>query len=146
MVTDSARIAREQDAISISVDARSSDLRAQTKGVSAALSDGTLAAIAFTYLTPEPDPAADGLLRFLETNDVAMTRAVERTPEGYRAELAIPATALDAQAGSAWKDLRIEVRAYDFDADQTGSQALYWQPTRFGNAPLTGTGSFTRGE
>jgi hypothetical protein len=150
-VTDDAlelgpeRLAREQDAIAIAIDARSAERRAETKSISAALFDGTLAAITVTFLTPEEAPARDELLGFLEKGDAALTRSVVRTDEGYRAELLVPSAVLDAQAGVPWRDLRIELRAYDFDPGEHGETILHWQPYRFGDAPLAGTGAFTRG-
>ncbi len=144
IVLASDRLAREQDAISVTVDVRDEISLGQHKGAAAAMFDGTLASMTLTFLTPETNPTPDEVLEFVETENLELTRAVVEVDGGYQAELAIPFSVLDRKAGGEWREARIGIRAYDFDQDEHGNVVLYWQPYRFGDAPLAGTGSFRR--
>ncbi len=49
----------------------------------------------------------------------------------------------------AWQMLRIGVTAVDWDAHERygySGTALHWQPDRFGEAPVVGSGTFERGK
>ena len=70
-------------------------------------------------------------------------------------EARIDGAFLDEQAGEPWRAVRLDVAAVDWDDDGAGNRigwlapgsagaALHWQPYRFGEAPVAGSGTFVR--
>lgn len=62
---------------------------------------------------------------------------------------------LSEHAGEPWRTARLGVAVVDWDEDDAGNgiawhypgsagAALYWQPDRFGEAPVAGSGTFVR--
>ena len=132
-----------QDAMVVVVDARPEAERNQNKSLGDSLEDGSLSKIALNFLTVEKEQPIP-VLAFLDEIRAQMITAVSRTDDGYQAELAIPVSYLNKQSGGEWDVLRVSLYAQDFDEDQKGPERLYWQPNRFGDAPLAGTGEFVR--
>ena len=62
---------------------------------------------------------------------------------------------MDTHADGRWETVRVSVVAVDWDEGEvdnlipwhirgSSAMALHWQPNRFGDAPVAGSGTFTR--
>ena len=147
---------RVQDGLLIVVDARAEPQRSANTRRFQAGRRGHLARMALDYLTLV-DAAPDESLSSLADARAAVTWKTRRTPTGYIAEARVSGVFLDTQAGGRWRMLRIGVTAVDWDAGEvrnripwhvhgSSSSALHWQPDRFGEAPVAGSGTFVRQE
>ena len=145
---DAARSEREQDAISVVLDARPDPERSANEPFFGAISSGSMAKLVFAWLTPveaQPDPIFRAMLP--ELPDGAR-RAVRKTSRGFSAELAIPRAWLDERQGGPWQAFRLDVGQQDFDADGREHVQHVWRPSRFGTGqamPTPGSGTFVRG-
>ena len=94
-------------------------------------------------------------LRFLEGSRAAVTWKAAATEVGYDVEFKVDGAFLDAHAGGPWEKVRLAIAAIDWDQGESvnmipwhskGSDgvALHWQPSRFGEAPVAGSGTFVR--
>ena len=145
IVASSALGPREQDGLLLVVDARNEPQRStDTRRFATGMARDNL-----TLADAAPD------LRFHAESRAAVTWKTKRTATGYVAEAKISGAFLDAQAGGAWQLLRIGVTAVDWDAYEirnripwhppgSSGTALHWQPDRFGEAPVAGSGTFQR--
>ena len=145
---------RVQDAIVLNVDSRPEPQRSANVPLYPATRDGHIARMARAHLTVVPAKPAPSS-GYLRQSEADVTWAVRRTPTGYNVEAQVPGDFLDAQAGGEWRDVRIGVTAVDWDSHEIENQiswetrgssgvALHWQPDRFGEAPVAGTGTFVR--
>ena len=146
--------AQTQDALVIFVDSRPDPERATNMPLFAAGRGGHLARMAVAYLTlVDPAPAPE--LNLLAKSFAAVAWRVRRTTTGYAAEARISGAFLDAHAGGRWETVRVGVVAVDWDEGEvdnlipwhtrgSSAVALHWQPNRFGDAPVAGSGTFTR--
>ncbi|MCY3811410.1 MAG: metallophosphoesterase [Gammaproteobacteria bacterium] len=146
---------RVQDALVINVDSRPEPQRSANVPLYPATRDGHVARMARAHLTvvaARPEPPDD----YLRASQADVRWRARRTERGYSVEAKIPGSFLDAQADGRWDVLRIAVTAVDWDEgeitneipwDARGSSgaALHWQPDRFGDAPVAGSGTFVRG-
>ncbi len=154
LVASEALGPRVQDALVINVDSRPEPQRSANVPLYPATRDGHVARMARAHLTvvdARPEPPDD----FLRQSEADVRWRATRTERGYRVEAEIPGSFLDAQANGRWDVLRIAVTAVDWDEgeianeipwDARGSSgvALHWQPDRFGEAPVAGSGTFVR--
>ncbi|MFP6836672.1 MAG: metallophosphoesterase [Pseudomonadales bacterium] len=143
IVASSDRTALEQDGIVIAVDARPDPERSANESLEAAVESGNLArlAVALITLVPErPAPIPD----FLKDVRAAIPTAIRRTSTGYSVEMAVPVAMLNQRQGKDWEMIRVSIYVNDFDDGERGFTTLHWQPNRFGDAPLAGTGTFVR--
>ena len=138
----------------INVDSRPEPQRSANVPLFPATRDGHVARMARAHLTlvdPRPEPADS----FLRQSQADVQWRAARTPNGYTVEARVPGSFLDAQAGGRWQILRIGVAAVDWDEGEISNQivwetrgssgvALHWQPDRFGDAPVAGSGTFVR--
>ena len=145
IVASSALGPRRQDGLLLVADARTEPQRSanpRRPKTGMALDRLTLA-----------DAAPD--LDFPAESRAAVTWKTKRTATGYVAEAKVSGAFLDAQAGGAWQMVRIGVTAVDWDAHEirdripwhargSSHTALHWQPYRFGEAPVAGSGTFQR--
>ena len=145
---------RVQDSLVVNVDSRPEPERSGNVPLYPATRDGHVARMARTHLTvvpAHPEPPDD----FLRQSAADVRWEAMRSDDGYVVEARIPGAFLDAQAGGSWKVLRIAMVAVDWDEgemanaipwDSRGSSgtALHWQPDRFGDAPVAGSGTFVR--
>ena len=94
-------------------------------------------------------------LRYLSASLAAVEWRTRRAADGYAVEARIDGAFLDEHAGEPWRTVRLGVAAVDWDDDGAGNRiawhyagsagaALYWQPDRFGAAPVAGSGTFVR--
>jgi len=146
---------RVQDALVINVDSRPEPERSANVPLYPATRDGHVARMARAHLTvveARPEPPDD----YLRQSQADVRWRARRTEHGYSVEAKIPGSFLDTEANGRWDVLRIAVTAVDWDEgeitneipwDARGSSgvALHWQPDRFGEAPVAGSGTFVRG-
>ena len=155
LVASEALGPRIQDALVVNVDSRPEPQRSANVPLYPATRDGHVARMARAHLTvidARPEPADD----YLPQSQADVRWQARPTERGYSVEAKIPGSFLDAQAaGGRWDVLRIAVTAVDWDEgeitndvpwDARGSSgvALHWQPDRFGEAPVAGSGTFVR--
>ncbi len=143
VVAGAQRTALEQDSVVVSFDARPEALRSRNMSVFEAFDHGEMNAIAINFATIEGD-APTRILGFLEQHREHMTWEVTRTDIGYDLELAVPHAVLDKQAEETWQAVRVSVHVADIDDGEHQATQLHWQPYRFGDAPVSGTGLFER--
>ena len=145
---------RIQDALVINIDSRPEPQRSANVPLYPATRDGHVARMARAHLTlvdPRPEPRDN----FPRQSQADVQWHAARTADGYIVEARVPGSFLDAQAGGRWQVLRIGVAAVDWDEGEISNQivwetrgssgvALHWQPDRFGDAPVAGSGTFVR--
>ena len=145
---------RVQDALVVNVDSRPEPQRSANVPLYPATRDGHIARMARAHLTvvdAHPEPPDD----YLPQSQADVVWWARRTERGYSVEAKIPGSFLDAQANGPWDVLRIAVTAVDWDEDEITNEipwdapgssgvALHWQPDRFGEAPVAGSGTFVR--
>ena len=143
IVASSDRTALEQDGIVIAVDARPDPERSANESLEAAVESGNLARLAVALITLVQERPAP-ILDFLKDVRAAIPTAIRRTSTGYSVEMAVPVAMLDQRQGKDWEMIRVSIYVNDFDDGERGFTTLHWQPNRFGDAPLAGTGTFVR--
>ena len=145
--SDPARSERDQDAVSVLLDARPDPARSANDGFFRAIANGSMKQMVWAWLMPveaQPDPIFRSMMPPLPEGT---QRAVKRTAKGYTAELAIPAAFLDERQGRPWQTFRLEVGQRDVDADGRDQVQHVWRPSRFGTGsalPVPGSGTFVR--
>jgi hypothetical protein len=136
--------AREQDHVTLSVDARPDPQRSENEGLFAAIRSGVMAKIVTVVATLE-EPRRDAVMTlFAGPPSEGVRFAAHRTPAGYAAEISIPRELLDERRGAAWDAVRLNVSLTDFDAGEPNHVALAWRPSRFGDRAIPGSGTFSR--
>ena len=144
-----------QDALVLFADARPEPERSANVLLYPATRRGHLASMAMARMTLV-EAAADRTAERLAQSFAAVQWKTKRTASGYVAEAMISGEFLSAQAGEPWHTVRISLAAVDWDEGEIANRipwhvrgssaaALHWQPNRFGDAPVAGTGTFTRG-
>jgi hypothetical protein len=139
------RVARDQDGVTVELDARPDPARSENGSVPSSMADGTLQSLLVTALTavePLPDPV---FAKVFAPPPEGVRRAVRQRDGGYTAELAVPARFLDERAGGAWERFRLNVVLQDFERDGS-SHSYAWRPSRFGapSETIRGAGTFVR--
>ncbi|MXW50944.1 MAG: hypothetical protein F4Z84_11930 [Gammaproteobacteria bacterium] len=139
------RIPRAQDSISFSIDPRDPPERDANMDVGQAVLGGDLAAQIAT-IVPTGAHAKDELLSWVDDANANTQISFASTDTGYAAELAVPLSYIASKApnGDDWQEARISVSVYDLDSDAHAADVLYWQPFRYGGAPLAGSQVFVR--
>jgi Calcineurin-like phosphoesterase len=143
--SSTARVAQQQDGVTIELDARPDPARSENQGVLPSIADGTLRSLLVTTLTavaPLPDPK---LASLLSPPPEGLRRAVHVRDGGYTAELAVPCRFLDERAGGEWQRFRLNVGLQDYGPDGDGHE-FEWRPSRFAAPSVTirGAGTFVR--
>jgi hypothetical protein len=145
--SDASRIAREQDAVQVTLDARPAPARDTDADIFRARGQGWLRELAFAWLPPgesRPDSLYELLLSPLPPGTL---HAARTTAEGYDVELAIPRAFLDERQGGPWQAFRLNVALQDFREPGADSATHWWRPSRFGLSdatPVPGAGTFER--
>ena len=143
-----------QDALVLFADARPEPERSANVLLYPATRRGHLASMAMARMTLA-EAAADRTAEQLAESFAAVQWKTRRTPSGYVAEAMISGDFLSEQAGEPWRTVRISLAAVDWDDGEianripwhvrgSSASALHWQPNRFGDAPVAGTGTFVR--
>jgi hypothetical protein len=136
--------AREQDHVTLSVDARPDPERSENQGLFAAIRSGVMKELVTVVATLE-EPRRDAAMAFFTGPPAEGARfAAYRTPTGYAAEISIPREILDERRGAAWDAVRLNVSVTDFDAGEPNHVSFAWRPSRFGDRAVPGSGTFTR--
>ena len=154
ILASSDREPRLQDAVLVFADARPEPARSANMSLYRAAATGNLAALAIGYLTLA-DAAQTPDLAYLSASLAAVEWRARRTTDGYAVEARIDGAFLDEHAGAPWRAVRLGVAAVDWDDDGAGNRiawhfpgsagtAVHWQPDRFGQAPVAGSGTFVR--
>ena len=145
-----------QDAFVIFADARPAPERSANLPLYPATVAGHLARMALARITLAQAAPDDTSARLAESLAAVRWRT-SRASTGYVVEAEISGAFLDAQAGKPWQHVRLGIVAVDWDEDEahnhipwhvrgSAGTALHWQPNRFGDAPVAGTGTFVRGD
>ena len=143
-----------QDAFVIFADARPEPERSANLPLYPATVAGHLARMALARITLAQAAPDDTSARLAESL-AAVRWQTSRASTGYVVEAEISGEFLDAQAGQPWQHVRLGIVAVDWDEDEahnhipwhvrgSAGAALHWQPNRFGDAPVAGTGTFAR--
>ena len=144
IVASPDEVAREQDHVSLNLDARPDPERSKNEETFAAIRSGAMAKMVSPLLALQetrPDP----ILRMFGAGvPEGVRQAVRRTASGYAVEVAVPASVLDERRGARWDALRLNVTMDDFDAGEPDHVALSWRPSRFEAGAIEGAGTFVR--
>ena len=138
-----------RDGLEIIVDARREPRRSENLAEYPATRRGDFDDLAVVLAQPAPAPARTFLPRARW-----QTRS---TSTGYTVEAVVSGEFLNSVAGGRWQHLRIGIAAVDWDEGEIenriragiqGSSGVYlhWQPDRFGQAPVAGSGTFVRAD
>ena len=138
-------IPRAQDAIGFFIDPRDPAERDANMGTGEAVLGGDMAA-QISSIVSTGAHAKDKLLSFFDDTNANTQISFASTDTGYAAELAVPLSYIASKApnGDDWQEARISVSVYDLDSDAHAADVLYWQPFRYGGAPLAGSQVFVR--
>ena len=138
-------IPRAQDSVNFRIDPRGPAERDASMDVGQAVLGGDLAAQVATIVSTGAH-AKDKLLSFVDDTNANTQISFASTDTGYAAELAVPLSYIASKApnGDDWQEARVSVGVYDLDSDADGPDVLYWQPYRYGGAPLAGSQVFVR--
>jgi 3',5'-cyclic AMP phosphodiesterase CpdA len=144
IVASPDRVAREQDHVALSLDARPDPERSKNEPTFVAIRSGAMAKLVSPLIALQetrPDP----VLRLFAAGAPDRVRsAVRRTTLGYALEVAVPAAVLDERRGARWDALRVNVTLADFDEDENDHVLLSWRPSRFESGAIEGAGTFVR--
>lgn len=144
IVASPDEVAREQDHVSMNLDARPDPERSLNEATFVAIRSGAMAKMVSPLLALQetrPDPV---MRLFAGGVPEGVRQAVRRTESGYAVEVAVPAAVLDERRGSPWDALRLNVTMNDFDAGEPDHVALSWRPSRFEAGAIEGAGTFVR--
>ena len=137
-------IAREQDHIVLTLDARPDPERSQNEELWEAINGGAMAKLIneFVSLVEAKEDPLQGL--FIEREASGIRSAAQRRDGGYTAEISLPNAVLDERRGERWDALRLNLTLNDFDEGEDGHRAVAWRPSRFGTSAVEGAGTFAR--
>ena len=138
-------VPRVQDSIQFSIYPRDPPEREASMSAAEALLDGDIDAQISTIVSTGAH-AKDELLSFVDDTNANTQISFASTDTGYAAEFAVPLSYIASKApnGDDWQEARISVGVYDLDSDAHAADVLYWQPFRYGDAPLAGSQVFVR--
>jgi len=131
VVVDNDHKPRQEDCLSVYIDARPADARStKTDKYSAAffIAPGTAAG-----REALGDPLPEGA-----------RAASVITPTGYNTEIAVPIELLNQAAGGESKDFRLNVRLHDLDTTQWDATLMWWRPVWYGATDCPGSGTFVK--
>ncbi len=152
--SSSERGTQQQDFVAVEVDAGTQEERGLNETTSQAVKSGRMVKSAIAMVTLVPALPTKNLA-FLEKTRSRNFDASVRTERGYSMEIAIPGDVLDERQGKPWTAFRLQLSVNDHDEGQAdGSHSLarfnltplHWQPSRYGSAPLAGSGEFVRAD
>ena len=138
-------VPRVQDSIQFSIDPRDPPERDVSMSAAEALLDGDIDAQISTIVSTGAH-AKDELLSFVNDTNANTQISFASTDTGYAAEIAVPLSYIASKApdGDGWQEAHISVGVYDLDSDAHAADVLFWQPFRYGDAPLAGSQIFVR--
>ena len=133
VVVDGEHKPRQEDALSVFVDARPARPRDRRPKATAL--------VGFLVVSPG---AAPGKEAFGDPLPEGMKVASVTTPTGYNTEIAIPLARLKEAAGGQWKDFRLNIRLHDLDTPDWDVTTMWWRPAWDGPQNCPGSGTFVR--
>ena len=136
-------VAREQDHVDVSIDARPDPERSKNEETFVAVRNGSMAKLVSPQIALQetrPDP----IIALFGSVPEGTRQAARRTATGYAVEVAIPAAVLDDRRGGRWDAVRVNVTMNDFDEGEPDHVTLSWRPSRFEAGAIEGAGTFVR--
>jgi hypothetical protein len=144
IVASADDVARDQDHVSLNLDARADPERSQNEETFVAIRSGAMARM-ISPLVALQETRPDPVMRLFAGGVPAGVRhAVRRTAAGYSVEVVVPAAVLDERRGARWDALRLNVSLNDFDENEPDHVVLSWRPSRFEPGAIEGAGTFVR--
>jgi hypothetical protein len=144
LVASPDEVAREQDHVSLNLDARPDPERSKNEETFVAIRSGAMARM-ISPLVALQETRPDPVMRlFAGGLPEGVRQAVHRTESGYALEVAVPAKLLDERRGARWDELRLNVSMNDFDELEPDHVTLSWRPSRFEAGAIVGAGTFVR--
>ncbi len=144
LIASPKKMAREQDGLTLQIDARSDPQRSATSDLWSAVRAGEFRQIIFTTASLT-QPAIDRVMsRFVAPNPAGMRQAVRRTADGYAVEFAVPLAAIEKLQGVDWQAIRLNLSIFDSDASNEPPATLWWRSNRFGAQAIPASGTFER--
>ncbi len=134
--TTSDKIAYEQDGINVLLDARPERI--------SALETGERIFREVLYLGISPLEAKSNELFRADRLPEGTKAAINRTEQGYVAEMAVPVAYLNEMQGGNWESIRLNVAIRDFDEDGQYQTALFWKPDWRSEENYLGSGTFRK--
>ena len=144
IVASADEVAREQDHVAVSIDARPDPERSSNEETFVAIRSGAMAKL----VSP--------LIALQETRPDPVVRALRGRRAGGRRERRAPhgdglcrrgrraGADLDERRGGRWDALRVNVTVSDFDEGESDHVDLAWRPSRFEAGAIEGAGTFVR--
>ncbi len=131
----------DQDGLQIRLDARPDPIRALGRGQEAWRD--------FLSVEMAPGETAESTKLRRRNGDgftlpQGLKAAMVRTPNGYAAEVAIPAIALDQAQGGPWKEFRLNICQYDAHDAGGAVRRICWQPDWDGGENTIASGTFSK--
>jgi len=130
------KIAYEQDGINVLLDARPERI--------SALETGERIFREVLYLGISPLEADSNELFRADRLPEGTKAAINRTEQGYVAEMAVPVSYLNELQGGNWESLRLNVAIRDFDENGQYQTALFWKPDWRSENNYVGSGTFRK--
>ena len=144
LIVSPTKTAREQDGITLQIDARPDPERSSTRDLWSAVRAGEFQQLILVTASIG-DPAEDHVLKlFTPSAPAGLEYAIRRTPNGYNVEFSLPLTAISERQGRNWEAIRVNLSLYDSDSPDESPATLWWRPNRFGNEAIAGSGTFLR--
>ena len=143
LVASREKIAREQDGLSLQLDARPAPARTTNKDLWTSVRSGEFRQMALITATLVPAAEDHVMKRFTGGAESPWTYAIRRQSSGYTIEFALPLAYIAAQQGEDWEEVRINLSLQDTD-DGEKPAALWWRTSRFGAQAVEGSGTFVR--
>ena len=143
LVASGDKIAREQDGLSLQLDARQEPARKTNKDLWTSVRSGEFRQMALITATLVPAAEDHVMKRFTGGAASPWTYAIRRQPHGYTIEFSLPLAYITEQQGADWEEVRINLSLQDTD-DGEKPASLWWRASRFGGQAVEGSGTFLR--
>ena len=144
IVASPDEVARDQDHVAVSIDARPDPERSINEERFVAIRSGAMAKLVSPLIALQATPPDPVVQLFAGGAPEGVVSAVRRTETGYAIEVAVPVSILDERRGGRWDTLRVNVTVSDFDEGESDHVDLAWRPSRFEAGAIEGAGTFVR--
>jgi hypothetical protein len=144
LVVSRDKMAREQDGLTLQIDARPDPQRSATSDLWSAVRAGEFRQLVLSTASLT-EPAVDHVMsRFAAAKPAGSQQAVRRTADGYTVEFSLPLAVIEELQGADWQAIRLNLSIYDTDASDEPPATLWWRPNRFGARAVPASGTFQR--
>ncbi len=144
IVASADEVARDQDHVAVSIDARPDPERSVNEERFVAIRSGAMAKLVSPLIALQPTRPDPVVQLFAGGAPEGVSSAARRTGTGYAIEVAVPVSDLDDRRGGRWDALRVNVTVSDFDEGENDHVELAWRPSRFEAGAIEGAGTFVR--